>query len=153
MYLELGDTNEPLVWLNVAVESLIAERFKEIEAVIGRPGLAADLGSPKEFWAEAEAIISKQIPEVAGKVRWPTAAIHVSVFSKLRALYRLVPMKTPLDELLSKYRDVSGERNDLFHGKRATRVTVPTIEAASQALSWIHANMWPQSPGNSATSL
>jgi len=148
MYLELGDTNEALFWLNVAVESLIAERFKEIEAQIGRPGLASDIGSPKEFWSEAEAILSRQFPEMAGKVKWPSSPIHVSVFSKLKALYRLVPMKTSLDELQSKYRDVSGERNDLFHGKRATRVTVVTLESASQAVDWIHANMWPQQPGS-----
>jgi hypothetical protein len=143
MYLELGDTNEALFWLNVAVESLIAQRFEEIESVIGRPGLAADLGSPKEFWSEAEAILSKQFPEMAGKVKWPSTAIHVSVFGKLKALYRLVPMKTSLDELLRKYRDVSGERNDLFHGKCENRVTVATVEAASQALHWIDENMWP----------
>lgn len=144
MYLELGDTNEALFWLNVAVESLIAQRFKEIESAIGRPGLAADLGSPKEFWSEAEAILSKQFPEMASKVHWPSTPIHVSVFGKLKALYRLVPMKTSHDELLRKYRDVSGERNDLFHGRQATRVTVATVEAASQALSWIEANMWPK---------
>ncbi|AWY44202.1 hypothetical protein DKY63_31545 [Pseudomonas putida] len=146
MYLELGDTNEALFWLNVAAESLIAQRFEEIEVALRSPGLAADLVSPKEFWSEAEAILSEQFPEMVGKVKWPSAPIHVSIFGKLKSLYRLVPMQTSLRELTRKYKVVSGERNDLFHGKRTSRVSVATVEAASQALSWIDINMWPEPP-------
>jgi hypothetical protein len=151
MYLELGDTNEALFWLNVATESLIARRFEQIEELIGRPSLANDLGSPKEFWAEAEAIVSKQFPELAGKTKWPNAKIHVSIFGKLKALYRLIPMKTSLDELLIHYRAISGERNDLFHGKRTTRTTVAAVKAAKQAFDWIDFNMWPEAPHASRT--
>jgi hypothetical protein len=146
MYLELGDTNEALFWLNVAVESLIARRFEEIEQMTGRSSLANDLGSPKEFWAEAETIVSKQFPDLAGKTKWPTAKIHVSIFGKLKALYRLVPMKTSLNELLVHYRAISGERNDLFHGKQTTRTTVAVVRAAKQAFDWIDSNMWPDAP-------
>jgi hypothetical protein len=153
MYLELGDTNEALFWLNVAVESLISQRFAEIEFMITRPGLAADLESPKEHWSEAEAILLKQFPEMAGKVKWPSGTIHVSVFGKLKTLYRLIPMKTSLEELVLRYRDVSGERNDLFHGKRETRVTVAAVEAASKSLIWIRANMWPLQSGDSSATV
>lgn len=146
MYLELGDTNEALFWLNVAVESLIAQRFLEIEAAINRPGLADELGSPKEFWSESESIISKQFPEMKGKVKWPSAPIHVSVFAKLKALHRMVPMNSAYDELIDNYRAISGERNDLFHGRRTSRVTVATVEAASQALKWIDTYMWQKPP-------
>ncbi|MBO9648468.1 MAG: hypothetical protein J7605_08150 [Variovorax sp.] len=144
MYLELGDTNEALFWLNVATESLIAQRFDEIELATGRSGLAISLGSPKEFWAEADMILSEQFPDMQGRVKWPTSAIHVSVYGKLKALYRLVPMKTKLDELLAKYRAISGQRNDLFHGKSSARVPVATVQTASEALNWIDLNMWPQ---------
>ena len=143
MYLELGDTNEALFWTNVATESLITQRFEEIEIETKRTGLAGSLGSPKEFWAESELILSKQFPEMQGKVKWPSSAIHVSVYGKLKALYRLVPMKTSLDELLSKYRVISGQRNDLFHGTSSARVSVGSVQAASEALSWIDQNMWP----------
>jgi hypothetical protein len=145
MYLELGDTNEALFWTNVATESLITQRFEEIEATTGRSGLTASLKSPKEFWAEAEIILVKQFPDMKGKVKWPSSAIHVSVYGKLKTLYRLVPMKTTLDELLTKYRVISGQRNDLFHGKSTDRVSVSSVQAASEALSWIEQNMWPVS--------
>lgn len=144
MYLELGETNEALFWLNVAVESLITQRFNEIEQVTGILGLAEELGSPKEFWAQSEEIVSKQCPEVAGKIKWPTAQIHVSVFSKMKSLYRQVKMKTTIDELLRRYREISGERNDLFHGKRTSRVSVAAVMTAVEALAWINENMWPQ---------
>lgn len=113
------------------------------------PGLASDLGSPKEFWSEAEMIVSKQFPEMANRIKWPSEPVHVSIFGKLKALYRLVPMQTSLEELQRKYRDISGERNELFHGKRTTRVSVTTIEAAQQALDWINTNMWPQNSDDS----
>ena len=145
MYLELGDTNEALFWTNVATESLITQRFEEIEATTGRSGLTASLTSPKEFWADAEINLTKQFPDMKGKVKWPSSAIHVSVYGKLKALYRLVPMKTPLEELLTKYRVISGQRNDLFHGKSSDRVSVGSVQAASEALSWIEQNMWPVS--------
>lgn len=131
-------------WL--AVESLVAQRFNEIEQVIGIPGLAEALGSPKEFWAQSEEIVCKQYPEMVGKVKWPTSQIHVSVFSKMKTLYRRVKMKTTIDELLHRYRDISGERNDLFHGKRTSRVSVATVITAFEALAWIDENMWPQIP-------
>jgi hypothetical protein len=143
MYLELGDTNEALFWLNVAVESLIAKRFSEIEAMIDRPGLVDELGSPREFWSQAEAIVAKQFPEIASKIKWPSAPIHISIYGKLKALYRLVPMRTSVKEVEYYYREISGERNDLFHGNRSTRTTVATVEVASTALAWIDANMWP----------
>lgn len=144
MYLELGETNEALFWLNVAVESLVAYRFTEIEQLTGMHGLAHDLGSPREFWAQAEEILSKQYPEMADKVKWPVAAVHASVFGKLKALYRRIPMKTFIDELQRRYRQISGERNDLFHGKRPGRVSVGTVMTAFDALTWINENMWPQ---------
>ncbi|WP_156545994.1 hypothetical protein [Cupriavidus sp. D384] len=144
MYLELGDTNEALFWMNVATEALIAERFTQIESWTQRPGLAESLGSPKEFWADAEAIVTKQFPEMQGRVKWPTTPIHASVFGKLKALYRLVPMSTSCDELITKYRIISGQRNDLFHGKTTERVSVSTIQAAREALNWIDQRMRPQ---------
>jgi hypothetical protein len=146
MYLELGETNEALFWLNVAVESLIAQRFNEIEQATEISGLAVELGSPKEFWAQSEEIVRKQYPEMAGKIKWPTAPIHASVFSKMKTLYRRVKMKTTIDELLCRYRDISGERNDLVHGRRTSRVSVAAVMTACEALAWINENMWPQMP-------
>ena len=143
MYLELGDTNEALFWLNVAVEALIGTRFTEIERQTGINGLASDLGSPKEFWAQSEEILIKQFPDMAGKVKWPTSPVHASVFGKLKALYRRVPMRTSHDDLINKYRQISGQRNDLFHGNRSGRVSVATVLTALTALDWIDSNMWP----------
>lgn len=144
MYLELGDTNEALFWVNVAVEALITSRFREIEILVDKPGLADQLGSPKEFWADAEKIVTEQYPDMAEKVEWPSSQIHVSVFGKIKALYRIVPMRTSHKELLIQYRIISGERNDLFHGKRGGRTSVETVLKAFDALEWIQKNMFPK---------
>jgi hypothetical protein len=144
MYLELGDTNEALFWINVSVEALISKRFDEIEEKFGFPGLANKLNSPKEFWSGAEEIIEKQQPHMAGKIQWPTSQIHISIFGKIKALYRLVSMKTTHKELIKRYRTISGDRNDLFHGKRIERTTVEMVFSAFESLEWIRENMWPE---------
>jgi hypothetical protein len=148
MYLELGDTNEALFWINVATESLIVQRFNEIELVTGKVGLAKSLGSPKEIWAEAEIILTKQFPDMRGKVKWPIAPKHVSLFGKLKALFRAVAMKTTVDQLIKKYQEISALRNDLFHGTCSARVPVVAVETANEALQWIDLNMWPESISN-----
>ncbi len=143
MYLELGDTNEALFWLNVGVEALISTRFVEIENRTGIIGLADELGGPKEFWAQSEEVLVRQFPEMSGKVKWPTARVHASVFGKLKALYRRLPMHTSIDDLLRRYSEISGERNDLFHGNRSGRVSVTSVLIALAALDWVDDNMWP----------
>ena len=55
-------------------------------------------------------------------------------------------MKTTIDELLGRYKNIWGERNDLFHGRRTSRVPVATVMSAFEALAWINENMWPQTP-------
>ena len=144
MYLELGDTNEALFWVNVAVEALIIRRFQEIEALVGSPGLAEELGSPKEFWADAEEMLAQQYPCMAGKVKWPSSQIHVSLFGKIKALCRRVPMQATHKEIIKQYRVISGERNDLFHGKMGGRTSVETVLKAFDALKWINEKMWPE---------
>lgn len=53
-------------------------------------------------------------------------------------------MRTTLKELLRRYRDISGNRNDLFHGKSTDRTSVADIVTAMEALSWIDDHMWPK---------
>lgn len=143
MYLELGDTNEALFWVNVGVEALISQRFNEIENSTGIDGLVDDLMSPRQFWHEAEEIVSRQFPNLAGKVNWPAAERHTSVFTRIKALYRRVPMQVNRDELLSKYRQVQRRRNALFHGTEADRVSVDEVVDALRALRWMEENMQP----------
>lgn len=144
MYLELGDTNESLFWLNVGVEALISARFSEIEELTGIVGLVKSLESPKEFWAGAEEVVAAQFPEMAGKTEWPSADIHVSVYGKLKALYRNVSMRTSFKQLEVRYKRVSSERNDLFHGRRTDRLLVSEVEAVFTAFDWVDHNMWPE---------
>lgn len=147
MYLELGETNEAMFWLNVGVEALFKERFARIAMEIERPELESELNSPKAFWAPAEEVVVNQFPEMAGKVQWPEGEVHVSVYAKLRFLYREVPMRTSIKELLHHYRAVSLTRNALFHGVRDTRLPVSEVEVAFSSFDWIVDNMHTVAPG------
>jgi len=84
MYLDIGDTNEAIFWLNVATEALIKERINQIAIETSNPSLCETLNSPKAFWDSAEEIISDQYPDMAGMVKWPDSKIHISVFSKIK---------------------------------------------------------------------
>lgn len=144
MYVELGETNEALFWLNVATEAVFKERFAEIAMQINRPNLITELDSPKTFWAPAEEIVEQQFPEMAGKIQWPQAEIHVSIYAKLKFLYKSVEMKTSVKELLRHYRAISKHRNALFHGVLEHRIPLEVVQIAFSDYDWIVANMWPK---------
>ena len=142
-YMQLGELNEALFWLNVATEALFRERFAVISASSGRKELEAQLNSPKAFWGPAEEIVVAQFPELAGKIRWPDTEIHVSIYAKLKFLHKAVPMKVGVEEVLSRYRAVSRYRNDLFHGTTSARVPVVDVQQALEGLDWLDANFLP----------
>lgn len=143
MYLELGETNEALFWLNVATEALFKERFADIAVQVNRPSLETELNSPRAFWDPAEEIISKQFPEMAGRVQWPETEIHVSIYAKLKYLYKTIGMKTSVKELLKYYHDLSKYRNALFHGILDDRLPIETVKKAIVSFDWIDENMYP----------
>jgi hypothetical protein len=143
MYLELGETNEALFWLNVAVETLFNERFLKISEDTNHPELGIELNSPKAFWEPAEEIISKQFPEMAGKVQWPETEVHVSIYAKIKYLYKNIEMKTNVKELLKQYRNISKYRNELLHGVFEDRIHVDLVKKAIASFDWIDANMMP----------
>lgn len=143
MYMELGETNEALFWLNVATEALFKERFAGIAVEVDRPNLTTELESPKAFWAPAEEIVEQQFPEMAGKIQWPQTEIHVSIYAKLKFLYKSVEMRTSVKELLRHYRAISKYRNSLFHGVLEHRISLEIVQTAFTDYDWIVTNMWP----------
>ncbi|MGB5180461.1 MAG: hypothetical protein WBP44_17245, partial [Gammaproteobacteria bacterium] len=62
MYFEMGQRDEALFWLNVGVEALFEERFREIAQASGLTSLEKDLVGPKAFWAQAEEVVAAQYP-------------------------------------------------------------------------------------------
>jgi len=140
MYLEIGETNEALFWLNAGIESLFQNRFKEIAFATGRTNLEDELNSPKVYWNEAEKIVKKQFPELAGKIEWPDSKRHVSVYQKLKCLHTSVPMKTSLQELNAKYNKISKHRNSLVHGVIDQRLPADVVKEALSSFDWINEN-------------
>jgi hypothetical protein len=96
---------------------------------------------PKAFWASAEEIVSIQFPGIAGKIKWPDDQIHVSIYGKLKYLYRKFEMKTLIKELFSHYSAISSHRNSLFHGVLDKRLPVECVTQAIESFDWIDNNM------------
>ncbi len=140
MYLEIGETNEALIWLNAGIESLFQDRFKEIALATGKTNLEDELNSPNVYWNEAEEIVKKQFPELAGKTKWPDSKSHVSLYKKLKHLYKSVPMKTSEKELNAKYSKISKDRNSLVHGVIAKRLPAGVVKEALSSFDWINEN-------------
>jgi len=140
MYLEIGETNEALFWLNAGIESLFQNRFKEIALATGRTNLEDELNSPNVYWNDAEEIVKKQFPELAGKIEWPDSKSHVSLYKKLKCLHTSVPMKTSVKELTAKYNKISKHRNPLFHGVREERLPANVVKEALSSFDWINEN-------------
>lgn len=140
MYFEMGQREEALFWLNVGVEALFEERFRELANASGHATLEKDLNSPKAFWDQAEEVIAAQFPNLAGKTKWPDDERHVNVYAKLKYLYKALAMKTNLKELLKRYSRIQRHRNDLFHGRRTAEVTIETVTKGIESFDWIIEN-------------
>lgn len=141
IYLEIGETNEALFWLNVGIEALFKMRFEEILQAIGKPELTEELDTPKVFWDPADEIVTTQFPELAGKIQWPDTQIHVSMYSKIKYFYKQIPMKTSVKEVLSYYNCVSKYRNALFHGTDEQRSSTDIVKEAMRCFDWLEENV------------
>lgn len=140
MYFEMGQNEESLFWLNVGVEAVFEERFEDIAISSGIESLEKDLKSPKAFWSQAEEIVANQYPELSGKIEWPNNEVHVSIYSKLKYLYKVVPMLTAHRDLLQRYSKIQRHRNDLFHGRKGDPVSVEILRIAIESFDWILEN-------------
>lgn len=139
-YLQLGETNEALFWLNVGIETLFRERFSGFSKELIMPNLEDELESSKVYWDEAENVIAEQCPELAGKTNWPKTTLHVSIFRKLKYFYKIADMQASIKELLSNYSKISKYRNALFHGSTEQRLPVEKVSEAIEGFNWIEQN-------------
>lgn len=140
MYLEIGETNEALFWLNAGIESLFQHRFKEIALVTGILDLEDKLKSSNVYWNDAEEIVAKQFPEIAQKIKWPDSKSHVSLYKKLKYLHKSVQMKTSERELNAQYNKISKHRNSLVHGVIEQRLPAGVVKEALSSFDWINEN-------------
>lgn len=151
MYLELGETNESLFWLNVGVEALVKERIIEFSYILGRPDLERDVDSPRAFWGPAEDIVLEQFPELSGKIKWPESQIHVSIYGKIKYLSKMVNLKSNIKDIILHYSNISGNRNALFHGTLEERIKVDVVKEAFSSFDWLKDNFVLAEKSNGAT--
>jgi len=140
MYLEIGETNEALFWLNVGVEALFESRFQAIALTLGKPDLKEELGSSRAFWDLAKDVVAEQFPDVADRIEWPETEAYASMYKRVKYLYKMTSMKTSVKETLSHYSKVSKHRNALFHGTTEERLPIDVVKKAMGSFDWLEQN-------------
>lgn len=138
-FLNSGEINEALFWLNVGIEAFFDKRTREICA-----SHSIDhelLSSGKAYWERAEEVVVNQCPELANKIKWPESAVGSSSwYTKIRFLNNKVPLKENHSLILSKYRDINKHRNTLFHGVEEVDMNITTALEALAAFNWLEDN-------------
>ena len=122
------------------MEALFQDRFQTIALALGKLDLDEELGSSKAFWDLAKEVVAEQFPDVADKVEWPETEAYVSMFKRIKYLYKITSMKTSVKGTLSHYSRVSRHRNALFHGATEERLPVEVVEQAIGSFDWLEQN-------------
>jgi hypothetical protein len=139
-YLSLGDTRESLIWLNIGVEALIDERICEMAEASGNPAALAIITGKKSVWLEAEQIVSRQFPEVAGRIRWPDTEVHQSKYTQIKLAHEHFRLRSSKNQANRNYSNISQDRNSLIHGSSVELVPVDRVLEAMGAFDWLAEN-------------
>lgn len=133
VYGETGQMKEAIFWVNVAIEALVEEFVRRTAKT--EEELAEIEGVTYQF-DSAEEILSEQFPGMKGKVNWPKAEIHTSVFTKLKRAVNKSGLKAMQKNIMKKYAQVNSKRNALFHGGNV-EIDVEDVEKAFGAFAWL----------------
>ena len=133
VYAESGQLKESIFWLNVSVEALV-EEF--IHRTATTKEILAEIEGEEHKFDTAEEILAAQFPEMKGKVKWPDAVIHTSVYTKLKRAIKISNVSGLQKDILKKYSIVNAKRNALFHGSNVD-IQIEDIEKAFNSYSWL----------------
>lgn len=139
VYGESGQMNEAIFWVNVAMEALVEEFIRRTAKT--EKELVEIEGVTYQF-DSAEEILCEQFPEMKGKVNWPKAEIHTSVFTKLKRAVNMSGLKAMQKDIIKKYSQVNAKRNALFHGGDV-EIDVEDVEKAFGAFECLREMLKP----------
>ena len=98
--------------------------------------ILAEIEGEEHKFDTAEEILAAQFPEMKGKVKWPDAVIHTSVYTKLKRAIKISNVSGLQKDILKKYSIVNAKRNALFHGSNVD-IQIEDIEKAFNSYSWL----------------
>ncbi|MEJ1089338.1 hypothetical protein WDU99_13535 [Microbacterium sp. Mu-80] len=123
---------DSVVWANVAIEAYIDMVLNTLSTT---PGLdTSGLAKATSVFADAEEIVARAHPELAGKINWPVAEKAPSRFRQIGAAAQVAKMTVPKKELQRLYASVSRSRNDAVHGRSIDSVKAVEARTALTAL-------------------
>jgi len=143
-YLALGDTREALLFLNMAVESLLDVRFRQLAETLGEPDALETVLSTKALWKDAQDLVAKHAPEAAAKIPWPDTQVHQSRFAQIKLAHQLLAPRSSYKDVKSRYSAVARGRNELVHGSEDRLVPVARVVEALGAFDWLVENFVPR---------
>lgn len=123
---------DAVVWANVAIEAYIDEVLASIVTTQGVD--ATELFQGTSIFAEAEAIVARDHPDLAGTIDWPNVEKAPSRFRQIARAASLVTMAAKKKDLQRLYSAVSRQRNDAVHGRSIDSVRASDARAALVAL-------------------
>lgn len=142
-YLETGEINESLFWINVAAEALFEKRCKEMCTVYDVS--YDELSSAKAYWDRAKDIVDQYLSQAQSDlIIWPEAVTGTpSWFARIRFLSKRIKLKKDANEILARYSHINRYRNALFHGIKEDPIPVSEAQKALENYQWLEENFFP----------
>lgn len=135
----LGATREALLWLNMGVEALIDERIDSFRETA--PDIFDLLTTSKLLLQEAEDVLTKQFPDLGGKVSWPETAVKPSRWSQIKELHRAFNRPESYRETQKHYGKIVNRRNGVVHGSDSDPVVAGEVSQGLESLDWLASNL------------
>lgn len=138
MSMEIGQLQESVFWINVAIEALI---YYFVDNLISDSSIKEKIFNERRLFEEAEEIIREQLPDCAGKINWPDVKTHASPFSILKQTLKIASCDLDKKFVIKQYNQIrDGLRNELFHGKGTGNVDIIKLKNAIIAYEWLYEN-------------
>lgn len=132
-----GALLEAIIWINMATEALLNERFESFKSTTGVDVRALTESAPG-YWELAEETLRTQYPYMAGRVEWPPASSYPSLYRILRVAHQSLPLQVDLKDVVRHYNLISAARNSVVHGA-VDRVSSVIVTQALEAYDWLDA--------------
>ena len=137
-YLRAGETNNAIIWINIATEALLRERVCEFSVLSGQHLLADEVYEEIDRFQEAKSLVEHQLPEMAKKINWPKNSTYKpSTWQIIKRLSERVPIRADLQMVSAELRRISEKRGASVHGEEVRIVPPVAVKEALDAYDWL----------------
>lgn len=136
-YLASGESNNSIIWLNIALEALIKERISLFSIQCGQPELEDVIYKEIDRFDETRELINKQCPDIASQIVWPKSTYSPSIWKIIKRLSETIELNVDLDLLSAQYRRIQKNRGATVHGEESGVISAQVVKEATESYDWI----------------